>query len=80
MVKNSFLILSEFIVERAQENGGNITFSNYDSLEQTFSKEVGPHIAQYMGHVMIKSVYAICEQQRCRSACSSTQSDQRLCC
>ena len=24
--------------------------------------------------------YAICEQQRCRSACASAQSDQRLCC
>ena len=24
--------------------------------------------------------YAICEQQRCRSACTSTQSDQHLCC
>ena len=24
--------------------------------------------------------YAICEQQRCRSACASMQSDQHLCC
>ena len=24
--------------------------------------------------------YAICEQQRCRSACASAQSDQHLCC
>ena len=24
--------------------------------------------------------YAICKQQRCRSACASAQSDQRLCC
>ena len=30
-------------------------------------------------HVMRKPVYAICEQQRRRSACPSTQSDQRLC-
>ena len=29
---------------------------------------------------MIKLVYAICEQQRHRSACASMQSDQRLCC
>ena len=29
---------------------------------------------------MRKPVYAICEQQRRRSACASTQSDQRLCC
>ena len=28
---------------------------------------------------MRKPVYAICEQQRCRSACTSAQSDQRLC-
>ena len=28
---------------------------------------------------MIKPVYAICEQQRRRSACASAQSDQRLC-
>ena len=26
-----------------------------------------------------KTCFAICEQQRCRSACASTQSDQRLC-
>ena len=29
---------------------------------------------------MRKPVYAICEQQRRRSACASAQSDQRLCC
>ena len=34
----------------------------------------------YMRHVMRKPVYAICEQQRRRSACASAQSDQRLCC
>ena len=32
-----------------------------------------------MSHVMRKPVYAICEQQRCRSACACVQSDQRLC-
>ena len=32
-----------------------------------------------LSHVMRKPVYAICEQQRCRSACTSAQSDQRLC-
>ena len=31
-------------------------------------------------HVMRKPVYAIREQQRCRSACAFVQSDQRLCC
>ena len=29
---------------------------------------------------MRKPVYAICEQQRRRSACASAQSDQHLCC
>ena len=33
-----------------------------------------------MGHVMRKPVYTLCEQQRCRSACTSVQSDQHLCC
>ena len=33
-----------------------------------------------LSHVMRKPVYAICEQQRCRSACASAQSDQHLCC
>ena len=32
-----------------------------------------------MSHVMRKPVYAICEQQRRRSACTSAQSDQCLC-
>ena len=33
----------------------------------------------YMGRIMTKPVYAKCEQQRRRSACASTQSDQHLC-
>ena len=33
-----------------------------------------------MSHFMRKPVYAICEQQRCRSACAYAQSDQHLCC
>ena len=32
------------------------------------------------GFLMRKSVLALCEQQRCRSACASAQSDQNLCC
>ena len=36
--------------------------------------------ALHMSHIMRKPVYAICEQQRRRSACTSAQSDQRLCC
>ena len=33
-----------------------------------------------LSHVMRKPVLAICEQQRCRSACSYVESDQHLCC
>ena len=33
----------------------------------------------HLSHVMRKPVLAICEQQRCRSACASAQSDQHLC-
>ena len=33
-----------------------------------------------LNHVMRKLAFAICEQQRHRSACASAQSDQRLCC
>ena len=35
---------------------------------------------QYLSHVMRKPVYAKFKQQRHRSACASTQSDQHLCC
>ena len=33
-----------------------------------------------MSHIMRKPVYAICKQQRHRSACTFAQSDQHLCC
>ena len=33
-----------------------------------------------MSHVLRKPGYAICEQERRRSACASAQADQRLCC
>ena len=36
-------------------------------------------ILYYLSHVMRKPVYALCEQQRRRSACASAQSDQHLC-
>ena len=33
-----------------------------------------------LSHIMRKPIYAICEQQRRRSACASVQSDQHHCC
>ena len=37
-------------------------------------------ISLQMSHILRKPVYAMCEQQRRRSVCASTQSNQRLCC
>ena len=34
----------------------------------------------HLRHVMRKPVLWLCDQQRCRSACASAQSDQHLCC
>ena len=33
----------------------------------------------YVSHIMTKPAFTGCEQQRCRSAFASAQSDQRLC-
>ena len=38
------------------------------------------HIYLKMGHIMRKPAFVIGEQQRRKSACASTQSDQCLCC
>ena len=45
-----------------------------------YHRAVYPKDADKMSHVMRKPVYAICEQQRHRSAYASVQSDQCLCC
>ena len=37
------------------------------------------HVRYQVSHVMRKPVYAICKQQRLRSDCASTQSDQQFC-
>ena len=37
------------------------------------------HVRYQVSHVMRKPVYAICEQQRLRSDCTSRQSDQQFC-
>lgn len=36
-----FPLGSEFVIERAEENGGRIAFRNYASLEETFARKVG---------------------------------------
>ena len=37
-------------------------------------------LKDYLSLVIRKPVFALCEQQRRRSACTSAQSDQHLCC
>ena len=54
--------------------------------DQAAPSDLGLHcfaktcLLEYLSHIMRKPVYAICEQQRRRSACASAQSDQCLCC
>ena len=51
------------------------------SFEWPFSFTMDTHktrksILDHMSHIMTKPAFVICEQQRRRSACASTQSDQ----
>ena len=45
----------------------------------SFTRLLFCFLTLHLSHIMRKPVYAICEQQRRRSACASAQSDQRLC-
>ena len=36
----TFLSLVEFVIKRAEENGGTVTFKDYSSLEQAFANMV----------------------------------------
>ena len=50
------------------------------SLKKKKGRGRAAKIKEHLNHVMRKPVLAICQQQRCRSACASAQSDQHLCC
>ena len=39
-LKKSLLFIVVFEIERNPEHGGNLSFSDFDSLEQAFAKEV----------------------------------------
>ena len=61
---------------KKKSNSGNLVFiylfrQDLTTLQKNVAKD-------YLSHVMRKPVYAICEQQRRRSACASAQSDQRF--
>ena len=54
-------------------NGHNWVWANSVDPDQTPAPAVWARSCENVS-------YAICEQQRCRSACASAQSDQHLCC
>ena len=54
-------------------------FAEQDKLLYTDRKDSDLIAWKHMSHVMRKPVLVICEQQRCRSACTSVQSVQHLC-
>ena len=47
-------------------------------VHQIFLNAISTMSEMTLSHIMRKPVYAICEQQRCRSACASARSDQHL--
>ena len=71
-----------FVAEQA-----SLSLSWSQILDDRFSRDMAHNYMpreqnlgnQHLSHIMRKPVLAICEQQRCRSVCASTQSDQHLC-
>ena len=61
-----FVVCGGTVYRTVERKSDNVVFDEY--------------LDNNLGHVMTKPDFAICEQQRRRSACASTQSDQRLCC
>ena len=55
-------------------------FCNWQQLFDEISLKCFIVTPLEMSLIMRKSAYAICDQQRYRSACASVQSDQHLCC
>ena len=54
--------------------------SDLERAVWSWSTTFCPDLCVQMSHIMRKHVYAICKQQRHRSACASAQSDECLCC
>ena len=53
---------------------------SYNLITSSLVNKENVAVWLYLSHVMRKPVLAICEQQRCRSACAFAQSDRHLCC
>ena len=77
---------ANLIVPYANKNGAAeewVTVEPYH--EQTWLCRMRTKMVQLknelqLNHIMSKPDYAVCEQKWCRSACTSTQSNQHLCC
>ena len=58
-----------------------ITVTTFRKASSIFFFQENKHpLNTYMSHIVRKSVYAICKQQRRRSVCASVQSDKCLSC
>ena len=73
--RNTYVTWQYVIVK----NAGSVTLTIAWTIPNEFHFIVSLY-NHYLSHVMRKPVYAICKQQRRRSACASAQSDQRLYC
>ena len=58
----------------------NIFSIGFDRIRKNIQISILGIAITYLNHVRRKPVFAICEQQRRRSACASAQTDQHLCC
>ena len=45
---SKYFILLEFVIERTEENGGNLTFKDYASLELAFAQKVTECLRGYL--------------------------------
>ena len=81
----------EFVVWKAQMKGIWLVLGKATLTPRPGPSPTNPHphpfvfyffffFVTHMSHVMRKPGFAICEQQRHRSACTFVQSDQHLCC
>ena len=68
-------VLAQITREQRAREGKEVTFQMQKNCVHFFDISTS-----HLSHAMRKPVLATCEQQRCRSACASPQSDQHLYC
>ena len=45
---SKYFIILEFVIKRTEENGGNLTFKDYASLELAFAQKVSKCLLAYL--------------------------------